>query len=104
MKKQDQIIINNCVLDVLGDLRHSMYVFGKHDERKLRNCQAEVFRTEGYTVLRSYNTIVACIGDLDGVCYDFLRYVYGYSATSAQHITKFCNDYNAKKKYTYYPV
>lgn len=105
MKKADQIMHNNLVLDVLDDLQQTMYYFGeKIDACKLRTCKAEVFRTEGYIVLRSYDTIVACIGEQDGVCYDFLRYVYGYSATSAQHISKFCKLYNCSKKITYHPV
>ena len=63
---------------------------------RLRNCKAMVyaFDTEKgrVYVLKSYNTIVAMI-DEAGVCYDFLRYVYGYTATSAQHISKFFKDY-----------
>lgn len=63
---------------------------------RLRNCQATVhaYDTEKgrVYVLKSYNTIVAMIGE-SGVCYDFLRYIYGYTATSAQHISKFFKDY-----------
>ena len=29
--------------------------------------------------------------------YDFLRYVYGYTSTSAQHISKFSKDYGMGK-------
>ena len=29
--------------------------------------------------------------------YDFLRYVYGYTSTSAQHIAKFDKDYGRGK-------
>ena len=64
--------------------------------RPLRCCQAKVYAygTEmgRVYVLKSYNTLVAMI-DESGVCYDFLRYVYGYTATSAQHISKFFKDY-----------
>ena len=63
---------------------------------RLRNCQATVraYDTEKGRVyiLKSYSTIVAAIG-ASGRCYDFLRYVYGYTATSAQHISKFFKDY-----------
>ena len=64
--------------------------------RRLRNCKAMVyaFDTEKgrVYVLKSYNTLVAMI-DEGGLCYDYLRYVYGYTATSAQHISKFFKDY-----------
>ena len=64
--------------------------------RQLRSCQAKVYaydteKGRAY-VLKSYNTLVAMI-DEAGVCYDFLRYVYGYTATSAQHISKLFKDY-----------
>ena len=63
---------------------------------RLRSCQATVYAYEQEKgpvyVLKSYNTIVAAIMP-NGGCYDFLRYVYGYTATSAQHISKFFKDY-----------
>lgn len=63
---------------------------------RLRKCNAVVYAFETETgrvyVLKSYYTLVAMI-DEAGVCYDFLRYVYGYTATSAQHISKFFKDY-----------
>ena len=64
--------------------------------KRLRTCQATVYAYENEKgrvyILKSYNTIVAAIG-ASGRCYDFLRYVYGYTATSAQHISKFFKDY-----------
>lgn len=60
---------------------------------RLRNCQAWVYETSKYYILKSYETIVAFIVKDDDVLIDVLRYVYGYSATSAQHIAKFSNDY-----------
>lgn len=64
--------------------------------KRLRNCQATVYAYENEKcrvyILKSYDTIVAAIG-ASGRCYDFLRYVYGYTATSAQHISKFFKDY-----------
>lgn len=46
-------------------------------------------------MLKSYNTVVACVIVNSGCVYgvDMLRYVYGYTATSAQHIAKFFNHY-----------
>ena len=75
--------------------QHSTY-------KRLRSCTAEVCETENYYVLRSYNTIVAVITKEHGQLYDALRMVYGFTSTSAQHITKFYHDYGfAPQKYTY---
>lgn len=70
---------------------------------KLRNCKACVWETEHFYILQSYATMVAAIDKETNVMFDFLRYVYGYTATSAQHIAKFANDYHATSRYTYRP-
>ena len=57
-------------------------------------CQAWYFETEHYIVLQSYNTIVAAISKDAYQGYDFLRKVYGYTATSAKHISKFFHKFN----------
>lgn len=59
----------------------------------LYNCQAKVYHNEKYLVLKSYNTIVALYDIDNDTAYDFLRVVYGYTATSAQHISKFIDRY-----------
>ena len=51
-----------------------------------RSCMKQI----SILLLRSYNTIVAIIHKADMQLYDFSRYVYGYTATTAQHIAKFC--------------
>ena len=61
--------------------------------KRLRTCQAIVFEFEDCYVLQSYHTIVAGIRKDTGEEFDFLRMVYGYTATSAQHIAKFFADY-----------
>lgn len=61
--------------------------------QKLRTCQACVIETEHYYILRSYRTFVAAIAKDADVLYDFLRFTYGYTSTSAQHISKFEKDY-----------
>lgn len=60
----------------------------------MRKCQAFVYETDFYFVLRLYSAIVAVIHKADMQLYDFSRYVYGYTATTAQHIVKFARDYN----------
>ena len=74
-----------------------------HSEfKKLRSCSAEFCETKHYYVLRSYNTIVAVIHKANSQCYDALRMVYGYTSTSAQHISKFNYDYGCGlQKFTY---
>lgn len=65
--------------------------------KKLYNCNAKyvIDDKEGRVWLKSYDTIVAVIED--GVCYDFLRVVYGYTATSCQHINKFYHKFGARE-------
>lgn len=72
--------------------------------KKFRSCSAEVLEKDNYILLRSYNTIVAVIDLEYGIGYDFLRLVYGYTATSAQHISKFFKDYGVLKVERAYPV
>lgn len=104
MKKADQMYINEYLQGVYSEMNHCIDIFGATKPERLNSCKAEYFRTGGYIVLRSYDTIIACIGEETGTCYDFLRYVYGYTATSAQHISKFCRKFNATRKLTYYPI
>ena len=60
---------------------------------QLNHCQAYVYDTGMYYILRSYHTIVAAIDKETDICYYWLRLVYGYTATSAQHIRKFSTQY-----------
>ena len=60
---------------------------------KLRSCKAVVYETSDYYILKSYNTIIAAIIKKNNTLLDMLRYVYGYTSTSAQHIAKFRHDY-----------
>ena len=69
--------------------------------KRLRSCSAEVLETPTFFILRSYNTVVAVIDKHTGNTYDVLRMVYGYAATSAQHIAKFSYDYGNGKRYTW---
>lgn len=102
-------------LDMFRDAMHSA-ITSIHNSRQLRSCSATVFDlvddTTGeilYHVLRSYNTIVAFIDPTTDTLYDVLRKVYGYTSTSAQHISKFSKDYGQSKwgcanVLRYYPV
>lgn len=72
------------------DIESSLYyVFNNGKKRcKLYSCNAEIWGCIGILVLVSYGTPIALYGR-DGSLYDCLRVVYGYTATSAQHISKF---------------
>lgn len=65
------------------------YVFNNGKKRcKLYSCNAEIRECIGMIVLVSYGTPIA-VYTRDGSLYDCLRVVYGYTATSSQHISKF---------------
>lgn len=67
------------------------------ESKRLRSCQATVYVYEDFILLKSYRTIIAGIDRKTDTLYDFLRMVYGYTSTSAQHIAKFDHDYGAGK-------
>ncbi len=69
---------------------------------RLDYCQAWIADIGEYKVLKSYNTLIALIYKPTGTMYDVLRYVYGYTATSAKHVSKFRR--YSKECYTYYDV
>lgn len=102
MKKSEQLAINEQVIALVNDFnKTNNYAL---NWRRLRSCSAEVapiidYETGEllYYALRSYNTVVAAIDVRTDTLYDFLRYVYGYTATSAQHIAKFDRDYGMGK-------
>ena len=84
--------INEICLDVYRKALDE-YLNGELNVSRLRKCSAEVYETARYFLLRSYRTLVAVVEKSTGNCYDVLRMVYGYTATSAQHIAKFFADY-----------
>lgn len=99
MEKLEQETINAIVKEVCDEVNKS----GMQYICRLRTCNADVWATDNYYVLRSYRTLVAAI-DADGNVYDFLRLVYGYTSASAQHISKFWHDFGGRKFYTWRAV
>ena len=98
MKKNEQIEINNYVENIANDisalLRTSYEPIKWH---RLYHCSADTCAVGDWILLRSYSTIVAAYNVNTGEMFDFLRLVYWYTATSAQHIAKFrnfCRDIN----------
>ena len=114
MTKNEQLAINEQVLTLIIDFNTTNNYTGNF--KRLRSCSAEVAPVIDaetgellYYVLRSYRTIVAAIDVRTDTLYDFLRYVYGYTSTSAQHISKFAQDYGSGRwgcanVLRYYPV
>lgn len=114
MKKSEQSAINEQVLSAIEKFNTSHYYLDNN--RRLRSCAASVADAIDcetgkvlYHVLTSYNTVVAIIDVRTNTLYDVLRLVYGYTSTSAQHISKFAQDYGSGRKgcahvLRYYPV
>lgn len=110
MKKSVMVEINNEALSAWEQAKKAWVnkpwdTYGK----RLRSCTARVYETNDYYFLESYDTIVAFIDKSTDTLYDVLRYVYGYTSTSAQHISKFDHDYGTAKwgcakRLTYYPI
>ncbi len=111
MTKQEQKQVNEIIDKKINEFNATSKTL--RSETRLRNCTAIVYEMvddatgEIIYVLKSYDTVVALIY---GNCiYDFLRLVYGYTATSASHIAKFTHDYidmyyDETISYRYYPI
>lgn len=90
MKKTDQLNVNDTILEALEEYNKYSDTANCTAPQRLDYCTAETFNVGSrYTALRSYNTIVAFYDYETNILYDVLRYVYGYTATSARHIAKF---------------
>lgn len=99
-RKEKQITENDSVIafyDLCFEEMMTERFNYKQDKKRLRSCTAWVYETTNYYVLQSYGTVIACIDKENDTLYDFLRYVYGFTNTSAQHIRKFSKDYGAGK-------
>lgn len=90
-KRERQAFCNQICKEVYDDAIAELNAACKF--KRLRSCSAVVFETEHYFILQSYRTPIAVIAKSTDTLYDALRYVYGYTATSAQHISKFEKDY-----------
>lgn len=105
MNKPLQENINRCCMDCLEEVNAELATGkGWLSVKRLRTCSAQVYETEHFFILQSYHTLgVAIIRKSTNQCYDILRYLYGYTATSAHHISKFIHDYGDSLlvKYTY---
>lgn len=93
---------------VSKDLENKINAGDYSAKQRLRSCTAYkyYFKIDGIlhsyeiVALQSYSTVVAmayiCKEDKWIRVHDFLRIVYGYTSTSAQHIAKFRNEMRDK--------
>ena len=104
MTKKEQYRIaqleeNEIVMKAIEEFNSKEHKFV--NSHRLRNCTAWVYEYEDCRVLRSYNTIIAHIDFATGNMYDYLRYVYGFTSTSSQHLSKFAHDCGAQHRYSW---
>ena len=95
MKKIEQLQINIAAERIIDIIFGEMWADNIEYIGRLRTCSAHVYKVGENYLLKSYNTWVAAIyrEETVPIFVDFLRYTYGYTNTSAQHITKFRYDY-----------
>ena len=103
MKKAEQAIINKAALEGVKLYKNAVAV---EKVERLYTCKAYVQYLDNCIALVSYNTLVAVFDRESGKFYDVLRYTYGYTSTSAQHIAKFRNLFRSliTCEYRYYPI
>ena len=99
MKKSTQMLENDVVMDCYSEFMEYCKENNPYYSKDFRHCKAKVYFNARYTYLKSYSTIVAFIDNKNCVACDILRLVYGYTATSAQHISKFFNAYASTEDY-----
>ena len=95
-KNKLQLQVNECVECFIENWNEVQQDFKLSEYKRLFTCSACYRKFVGFTnetviLLQSYNTVVAAvvINGKEVRGYDFLRYVYGYTSTSAKHISKF---------------
>ena len=99
MKKQEQKQTNSMCDTLWSEAMQELNESGiRYDDcKRLKSCQAYVYETENFFILRSYSTMIAAIDKKTDTLIDVLRGVYGYTSTSAQHIAKFGRTYGKSK-------
>ena len=110
VKKLLQENENDLVVERYNQDFHENYLTGcTFETTRLYHCSAKVEVKLNYIHLISYGTLIATYEIQNNSLYDYLRFVYGYTATSSQHISKFYrwlkeNGYNVNKFYRWYAL
>lgn len=89
MKKFEQMAINEICEEIWNNAMDAYRIFGVNAWTRLDYCTAWTTENQDYEYLMSYNTIIATHDKKRDITVDMLRNVYGYTATSAKHISKF---------------
>lgn len=99
MKKENKknIVTYDYYKSIYVPMREELEESSILEWKRLNYCNAWYTHTENYVVLKSYNTIVAFYDVSSRILYDILRYTYGYTSTSSQHISKFRYLFDIKK-------
>ena len=103
MKKKEIQKLENELVEKAWRKAQNVWADGSKEieyAERLDYCQAWVYQTSNYSFLVSYKTIVAFIDDFCNM-YDVLRLVYGYTTTSAKHISKFRNQFRHVSEHTW---
>lgn len=113
-QRERQKEINHFILTEWDD---ALSVYNEYDRlyipvwHRLNYCHAWYCEIGDYVFLKSYDTFVAVYDKYAKIFVDVLRYEYGYTSTSAQHIVKFRNMCrhifafsDIKREYRYYEV
>lgn len=106
MSKREMQKLENQLVDQAWEKAKKVWANGSKEldyVERLDYCQAWTYQTRGYSFLVSYSTLVAFIDD-SGNMFDALRLVYGYTSTSAKHISKFRNKFNHVSEHTWREV
>ena len=109
MKKSEQTIVNEAVLLAWENAKKALdKIPANKTGKRLRTSKALVYETENYYFLVCYKKVVAFIDKTTYTCFNILRYVYWYTATTAQRIAEFDHDYGNGKygcehRMAYYP-
>lgn len=87
-KKQEAI--NAMLMDTKEAITDYIEKYGDSVRwKRLYRCDAYWCKIGTTYILKSFQTIIAAFDVDSKECYDFLRYVYKYTATSNQHYWKF---------------
>ncbi len=105
IKQYNQEYENISAMAIFNAACNELDAMCEYKYKRLRSCSAYVFETENFYILKSYDTFIAAIEKQSHYIADVLRYVYGYTSTSAQHVAKFVHDYTpypwTSNRYTY---
>lgn len=93
MTNYQKIYTTDGTFSFITDFDNSIKEKSFHALGRLRTCNANVFENDEFIFLVSYQTCVAIYDKYTDEVFDILRTMYGYTATSAQHISKFIHDY-----------